>query len=303
MKLDRTLIDKDGAPSEEEAREFFLKHDYTVHKSSFDPMKASDAELRLYQKAKGFFRESWLEQLKSMGGKGSMKNFTKNYPLRVLGDANENLIAGTVMGILSDEEACEKIIDSFFTTMEEPLTAGFNAFAKSLKKEPDELSETEIKEVVDKVVNLFLEEMINIQMKSQGVPDLISTVKRNGAHEDFSESVMNNYDKIDFDRKWYHLRTKLGAPLSLDEIVETTPEALADAEAFFKDNEKEYIILRREFLDTLNSADREIYIMLENECTQAEIAERLGYKTHSAITKREKKIKQQLKEFCRNRNK
>ena len=303
MKLDRTLIDKDGAPSEEEAREFFLKHDYTVHKSSFDPMTASDAELRLYQKAKGFFRESWLEQLKSMGGKGSMKNFTKNYPLRVLGDANENLIAGTVMGILSDEEACEKIIDSFFTTMEEPLTAGFNAFAKSLKKEPDELSETEIKEVVDKVVNLFLEEMINIQMKSQGVPDLISTVKRNGAHEDFSESVMNNYDKIDFDRKWYHLRTKLGAPLSLDELAETTPEALADAEAFFKDNEKEYIILRRKFLDTLNSADREIYIMLENECTQAEIAERLGYKTHSAITKREKKIKQQVKEFCSNRNK
>ena len=303
MKLDRTLIDKDGAPSEEEAREFFLKHDYTVHKSSFDPMTASDAELRLYQKAKGFFRESWLEQLKSMGGKGSMKNFTKNYPLRVLGDANENLISGTVMGILSDDTLTAQIIDSFVSAMEEPLTAGFNAYAKSLKKEPTELSETEIKEVVDKVVNLFLEEMINIQMKSQGVPELVKTVKKNGAHEDFNNDVMNNRDKIDFDRKWYHLRTKLGAPLSLDEIVETTPEALADAEAFFKDNEKEYIILRREFLDTLNSADREIYIMLENECTQAEIAERLGYKTHSAITKREKKIKQQLKEFCRNRNK
>ena len=287
----------------EEAREFFLKHDYTVHKSSFDPMTASEEELRLYKKAKDFFKESWLAQFKSMGGKGSMKNFTKNYPLRVLEDANENLISGTVMGILSDDTLTAQIIDSFFSAMEEPLTAGFNAYAKSLKKEPTELSETEIKEVVDKVVNLFLEEMINIQMKSQGVPDLISTVKRNGAHEDFSESVMNNYDKIDFDRKWYHLRTKLGAPLSLDEIVETTPEALADAEAFFKDNEKEYIILRREFLDTLNSADREIYIMLENECTQAEIAERLGYKTHSAITKREKKIKQQLKEFCRNRNK
>ena len=238
-----------------------------------------------------------------MGGKGSMKNFTKNYPLRVLGDANENLISGTVMGILSDDDLTEKILDSFFSTMEEPLTAGFNAYAKSLKKEPTELSETEIKEVVDKLVDLYLEEMINIQMKSQGVPELVKTVKKNGAHEDFNNDVMNNRDKIDFERKWYHLRTKLGAPLSLDEIVETTPEALADAEAFFKDNEKEYIILRREFLDTLNSADREIYIMLESECTQAEIAERLGYKTHSAITKREKKIKQQLKEFCRNRNK
>ena len=303
MKLDKTLIDKDVALCEKETRDYFLKHDYTAYKSSFDPMTASDAELRLYQKAKGFFRESWLEQLKSMGGKGSMKNFTKNYPLRVLGDANESLISGTVMGILSDDDLTEKILDSFFSVMEEPLTLGFNAYAKSLKKEPTELSETEIKEVVDKLVDLYLAEMMNLHMKSQGVPELVKTVKKNGAHEDFNNDVMNNRDKIDFDRKWYHLRTKLGAPLSLDEIVETTPEALADAEAFFKDNEKEYIILRREFLDTLNSADREIYIMLENECTQAEIAERLGYKTHSAITKREKKIKQQLKEFCRNRNK
>ena len=220
MKLDRTLIDKDGAPSEEEAREFFLKHDYTVHKSSFDPMTASDAELRLYQKAKGFFKESWLAQLKSMGGKGSMKNFTKNYPLRVLGDANENLISGTVMEILSDNDLTEKILDSFFSAMEEPLTAGFNAYAKSLKKEPTELSETEIKEVVDKLVDLYLAEMMNLHMKSQGVPELVKTVKKNGTHEDFNNDVMNNYDKIDFDRRWYHLRTKLGAPLSLDELLE-----------------------------------------------------------------------------------
>ena len=34
MKLDRTLIDKDGAPGEEKAREFFLKHDYTTHRGS-----------------------------------------------------------------------------------------------------------------------------------------------------------------------------------------------------------------------------------------------------------------------------
>ena len=103
MKLDRTLIEKDGAPSEEEAREFFLKHDYTAHKSSFDPMKASEEDLRLYKKAKDFFKESWLAQFKSMGGKGSMKNFTKNYPLRVLEDANEDLISGTVIDAVSSK--------------------------------------------------------------------------------------------------------------------------------------------------------------------------------------------------------
>ena len=69
MKLDRTLIDKDGAPSEEEAREFFLKHDYTVHKSSFDPMTASDAELRLYQKAKAFSGKAGWHKKATLNGK------------------------------------------------------------------------------------------------------------------------------------------------------------------------------------------------------------------------------------------
>ena len=298
MKLDKTLIDKDGAPSEEEAREFFLGHNYTAHKSSFDPMQASEAELRLYKMAKDFFRENWLAQLKSMGGKASMKNFAKNYPLHVLEEANENLISGTVAGIISDDALTAQIIDSFFVAMEEPLTAGFNAYAQSLKKAPTELSKTEIKEVVDKLVDLYIAEMMNLHMKSQGVPELIKTVKKNGAHEDFNGSIKKNHDKIDFNRKWYHLRTKLGAPLSLDEIIKTDPGAIEAAETFFKNNYEEFMRLRREFLDTLNSADREIYTMLENECTQAEIAERLGYKTHSAITKREKKIKQQLIDFC-----
>ena len=70
MKLDKTLIDKDGALCEKETRDYFLKHDYTAYKSSFDPINASESELRLYQKAKGFFRESWLAGLKAMGGKG-----------------------------------------------------------------------------------------------------------------------------------------------------------------------------------------------------------------------------------------
>ena len=228
MKLDRTLIDKDGAPSEEEMREFFLKHDYTVHKSSFDPMKASEEDLMLYKKAKDFFKESWLSQLSVMGGKGSMKNFTKNYPLCVLEDANEDLISGTVVEILSDDDLTEKIFDSFFSAMEEPLTAGFNAYAKTLKKEPTALSETEIKEVVDKLVDLYLAEMMNLYMKSQGVPELVKTVKKNGTHEDFNNDVRNNYDKIDFDRKWYHLRTKLGAPLSLDELFGNETVTMAD---------------------------------------------------------------------------
>ena len=44
--------------------------------------------------------------------------------------------------------------------------------------------------------------------------------------------------------------------------------------------------LRNGFLATLSEDDRTIFIMRENGKTQKEIAETLGYKTHSSVTKR-----------------
>ena len=41
MEFDRSLLDKEGAPTEEEMREYFIKNDYTTAKSDFDVSKAS----------------------------------------------------------------------------------------------------------------------------------------------------------------------------------------------------------------------------------------------------------------------
>lgn len=59
-----------------------------------------------------------------------------------------------------------------------------------------------------------------------------------------------------------------------------------------------YDRLENQFLDTLNGTDREIYLMRKQGLTQAEIAERLGYKTHSAVTKRMEKMRKALIDFC-----
>ena len=64
--------------------------------------------------------------------------------------------------------------------------------------------------------------------------------------------------------------------------------------------QKEYEEIRDAFANTLNSTDREIYYMREKGYTHTEIAQRLGYKTHSAVTKRRKAMREKYDEFCGN---
>lgn len=69
---------------------------------------------------------------------------------------------------------------------------------------------------------------------------------------------------------------------------------------FFANNsaeEQRYIFLRDEFVKTLNSTDKEIYYLWEKGLTQKEIANRLGYKTHSSISKRMKIMNKDFKKF------
>ena len=56
--------------------------------------------------------------MKLLTGKGSLINFTSNAPVRCLEEANEKLIAGTVLEILTNKTLCESIIDSMLTALE-----------------------------------------------------------------------------------------------------------------------------------------------------------------------------------------
>ena len=58
MEFDRSLLDKEGAPTEEEMREYFIKNDYTTAKSDFDVSKVSQSQAKLYMKAKKFLSKT-----------------------------------------------------------------------------------------------------------------------------------------------------------------------------------------------------------------------------------------------------
>ena len=284
-------------PYDKETRDalqaYYDTHDFTGNIPAFDDKKYTPAQLQIYAKAKKSFAQSWLKLLPETGNKRSMRNFSKNYPLNCLKEGDAAYIANMVAQIMGDEERFKVSVDKFFSDLQEPLEAGFKACAKAHGKTPEELTDEEIEDVVDKLAGLFMEEMINALMTAQKTPEIFAALHKGDtkltAHEDFNDSVCENHDKINFLKRWTHSDTQLGAALSLEEVMESDRDAAENASSFFspaESTEEAYSELRNGFLATLSEDDHAIFIMRENGKTQKEIAETLGYKTHSAVTKR-----------------
>ena len=180
----------------------------------------------------------------------------------------------------------------------EPVMLGLDCYAKSVGKEVDDLTDEEIHTIVEKVAGVIDETLIETVMQGQQVPAIFGISKKIPQHEDFTEQL--NQDKINFYNKWTHVNTKLGAPLLFSELSDDESTNIEGAKMFFANDpeeERRYIFLRDEFAKTLNGTDREIYYLLEKGITQKEIAKRLGYKTHSAVSKRMKIMNKGFKEF------
>lgn len=197
-------------------------------------------------------------------------------------------------------------LTNFFSELQEPLEAGFKACAKAHGKTPEELTGEEIEDVVDKLAGLFMEEMINALMMAQKTPEIFAALHKGDikltAHENFNDSVCENHDKINFLKRWTHSDTQLGAALSFEAVMASNMDAVENAADFFsptESTEEAHMELRDGFLATLSEDDRTIFIMRENSKTQKEIAEALGYKTHSAVTKRLQAMREQFELYIK----
>lgn len=301
MKIDMTLLEKDSAPTIAELKAFFNDHDFSTQVSKYDPMTATDEQNRVYIKAKKFFLSSWNAQMQILTGKGSLINFTSNAPVRCLEEANENLVAGTVMEILSDETLCEKIIDSMLTALEGDITAELEKYAKAHNKSVEELTEAELAFVFDQFSDIFLSVMMNKLMRVESVPDILGVSKEIGAHEDFANTANTNYDKIDFNRQWNHTRSRVGEMESLDQIEKAEHKAPESATEFTDVDPQvhlEMVETIKEFYEFLgDETDIKIFKLNADGYTQKQIAEQLGFKTHSAVGKRLKKMEEKQKAF------
>lgn len=123
---------------------------------------------------------------------------------------------------------------------------------------------------------------------------VIDTAKEFRCFEDFD--YRNSRQKIDHYRRWYHTRAKNIAVESLDELKERYAESndgmdwdVADERSDINRTVLEPMAVN-EFLATLSETDRQILAMRMEGITLERIAEKLGYKTHSAVHKRIRKI-------------
>lgn len=130
-------------------------------------------------------------------------------------------------------------------------------------------------------------------MAKHNMNEIIAVAAEYRCFEDFD--YRKSRQKIDFYRKWYHTRAKISVE-SLDEIKEKYAENTDGMEWDIPDDNVnvESMVLEpiavSKFLDTLSETDRKILTMRMDDVTLEKIAEELGFKTHSAIHKRIRKI-------------
>ncbi len=293
-----SLLEKDGPITIEDLKANFKENDFTTMKSKFNSKKANEDEMFLYGRAKTIFKQSWNEKMDELTGLSSLINFSDDSPLVSLEKTDETLVSGIVMELREDEEALDRIFDSYCKITEERCIEEIAKYAEETGKDPDDMTEEELETIFNHVVDEFLGKMMSLFLQTQSVPELVELQKSMAAHEDFNESVVQNFSKIDFDRKWTHSRSETGAALSLEGLIDAFQDALPVEQVDNAEEEVELIDFEKKVLEKLNETDKEIYLLKKQGYTQIEITEKLSFKNSSAVSKRLAKIKQLFTEYA-----
>ena len=131
----------------------------------------------------------------------------------------------------------------------------------------------------------------------------IETVREFRCFEDFADH--NSTEKTDYYRKWYHTRSK-HPQISLEEYIEANRDDSdglcykRDIEDYGVASENSIIdkLYTESFMSKLTDKDREILQLRMDGKTYEEIAYEVGFKTHSAVLKRIKKIGVEYQRFA-----
>ena len=306
------LIEEDTDLSLEALQAYFQTHDFSTAVARYENERASNEERQLYSRIRNYFEKAWIEQMGQISKQNNLRNFSKKAPVRCLEQAEEKLVAGTVMEILADEALCQSILDTTLVSLEEPILEEIQHYAQEQGKNADALTDEELAVAVNRFSDRFLGKMVCLLEQTQQVPAILNIGKAMPAAEDFNNSVTNNFDRLDYLKKWYHHRTKVGAMLELDDIIERslvdkhaqTAYGMVDRELAPVETDAQICQhILNAFIQSLeDSTDREILYLRADGLTQKEIAQRLGYKNHSAVGKRLSKLQEKCHAFLASNN-
>ena len=298
--MDTTLLEKEGPVTLEDLRANFRAHDFSAMSSGYDKEHESSQRNTRFKRIVKCFKKAWREQMKEMTGK-NMVNFAPSSPVGCMELSESELVAGTLVDIMEDEARLDQLFEIGMTVLRQPLEKELEKRIQG--KSMEELTEEEFSAVMAPLADQFLGKMMRLLLEVQEADKWMEFTTEMSAHEDYNTQIKENHANIDFLRQWYHLRTKIGGMLSLEDVEK---EASTDMDRLLMSrgtkqrarNDAKYNMLLQAFCESLNNdIDRKIVYMCDEGLTQAEIAQRLGYANHSAVSKRIKKIYQKCCTF------
>lgn len=149
-------------------------------------------------------------------------------------------------------------------------------------------------------MEIIMSRIVQSAKERYNLQPIFDTAKEYRCFEDFD--YRDSHQKTDFYRKWYHTRSKK-AEFSYEGFQEQCKRYYNDVDweipdplSSFEDEIGEKVDVDR-FLKTLDSKDVRILQMRAEGYTYQEVAKELGYKTHSAVVKRVRKIGEQYQKF------
>lgn len=125
--------------------------------------------------------------------------------------------------------------------------------------------------------------VVQMIVKEQNWQPMIDTIWATRDETDYD--FRNDLVKRDFMRKWSHSRTSVGAMLSLDQLMEDAPDSITSEGTSFEEEVIESAALEA-FTTTISERDRQILQLKADGFTLKEIAAKVGYQNHSAVSKR-----------------
>ncbi|MFR8438901.1 MAG: hypothetical protein ACLVCR_06600 [Lachnospiraceae bacterium] len=138
-------------------------------------------------------------------------------------------------------------------------------------------------------------------IEEQDWQPMIDELWLNRTVEDFDETRVSR-ERIDSYRKWHHTRTNVGTPVSMEQMQEECEDGtkdIADPNGEFEHEVLNELRLKS-FMETLPERDREILKLKMQGMTDQKIAEKVGFKNHSAVVKRRKQIAEHFQKYVEN---
>lgn len=228
-----------------------------------DPSEYTEKQLKLYNKVLKLINAEWKTISKSLGLTHPQDCYSKDFPLELIRDRVQRIIADNVVKLCDNKKTFWKMLWRFIIPMFFKRESSYEA----------------------------LHNTTNALMQTLDIEGISKTAKEYSCDEDFNPNKALNYPRMDRIKKWNHTRAKMKVE-SLDEMAERFPDGESPQipDKTNVETTADIHILLESLIDNSTEQEREIISLLSEGYNQNEIAEQLGV-SQSTISRKIKKFR------------